>query len=104
MQEAARHGFPRLTVLCGPSGSGKSTLAAEFPDAEVISLDDLRAQLGGGRHGAKHGAWVGGQVMQAAREALRAGLRRGPMWSGTPPACGAVAARRCWAWAAITAP
>ncbi|MBZ9713349.1 AAA family ATPase [Deinococcus multiflagellatus] len=85
VQEAARHGFPRLTVLCGPSGSGKSTLAAEFPDAEVISLDDLRAQLGGGRHGAKHGAWVGGQVMQAAREALRAGLRRGAhvVWDAT---------------------
>lgn len=72
VQEAARHGFPRLTVLCGPSGSGKSTLAAQSPQAHVVSLDALRAKLGRDHTDQR----VNGQVMQAAREAVRAGLRR----------------------------
>ncbi|PTA68838.1 AAA family ATPase [Deinococcus arcticus] len=89
VQDAARQGFPQLTVLCGPSGSGKSTLAAEYAasggDTEVVSLDALRARIGGGRHSAKHDTWVSGQVMQAARAALRAGLRRGAhvIWDAT---------------------
>lgn len=72
VQEAARHGFPQLTVLCGPSGSGKSTLARSLPDAHVVSLDTLRAKLGKDHTDQR----VNGQVMQAAREAVRAGLRR----------------------------
>ena len=72
VQEAARHGFPRLTVLCGPSGSGKSTLAHEFEGADIINLDTLRAEYG------KHAGdqTVNGQVLQAARERLREALRR----------------------------
>ena len=73
VQQAARHGFPRVTVLCGPSGSGKSTLASSFPDTHVISLDALRAKLGKDHTDQR----VNGQVMQAAREAVRTGLRRG---------------------------
>lgn len=72
VQEAARSGFPRLTVLFGPSGSGKSTLAHSFQNAEIISLDALRAQLGKSSSDQS----VNGQVLQAAREALREGLRR----------------------------
>lgn len=72
VQDAARNGFPRLTVLCGPSGSGKSTLAHSFEDAEIINLDALRARLG--KHASDQS--VNGQVMQAAREQLREALRR----------------------------
>ncbi len=72
VQDAARNGFPRLTILCGPSGSGKSTLAESYGDAEIISLDALRAQLG--KHAGDQS--VNGQVMQAAREQLREALRR----------------------------
>ncbi|OLV15689.1 hypothetical protein BOO71_0014107 [Deinococcus marmoris] len=71
VQEAARHGFPQLTVLCGPSGSGKSTLAAQYPQAHIVSLDALRARLGKDHTDQR----VNGQVMQAAREAVRVGLR-----------------------------
>ncbi|GGO31567.1 AAA family ATPase [Deinococcus humi] len=73
VQDAARHGFPTVTVLCGPSGSGKSTLAVQEPDAHLVSLDALRAKLGKDHTDQR----VNGQVMQAAREAVRAGLRRG---------------------------
>lgn len=72
VQDAARTGFPRLTVLCGPSGSGKSTLAESFKGAEIISLDALRAKLGK----SSSDQTVNGQVMQAAREGLREALRR----------------------------
>lgn len=72
VQEAAKQGFPRLTVMCGPSGSGKSTLAAAFAGAEIISLDALRAKLGKNSSDQS----VNGQVLQAARESLRAGLRQ----------------------------
>ncbi|WP_420596265.1 AAA family ATPase [Deinococcus sp.] len=71
-QDAARYGFPTLTLLCGPSGSGKSTLAAHYSDAHLVSLDALRAQLGKDHTDQS----VNGQVMQAAREAVRVGLRR----------------------------
>lgn len=72
VQDAAQHGFPRLSVLCGPSGSGKSTLAYSFDGAEIISLEALRGQLG--RNTGDQS--VNGQVLQAAREQLREGLRR----------------------------
>lgn len=72
VQDAAKQGFARLTVMCGPSGSGKSTLAQSFAGAEIISLDALRAKLGKNSSDQS----VNGQVLQAARESLRAGLRR----------------------------
>lgn len=72
VQDAARGGFSRLTVLCGPSGSGKSTYAQRIPNAEIISLDALRSQLGKNSSDQS----VNGQVMQAAREGLREALRR----------------------------
>ncbi|MFC6592068.1 AAA family ATPase [Deinococcus lacus] len=72
VQDAARNGFPRLTVLCGPSGSGKSTLAQSIPDADIISLDALRAEYGKNASDQT----VNGQVLQAARERLREALRR----------------------------
>lgn len=71
VQDAARRGFPRLTVLCGPSGSGKSTLAHADGNAHGVSLDALRARLGRDHTDQT----VNGQVMQAAREAVRVGLR-----------------------------
>lgn len=81
VQEAARSGFPRLTVLCGPSGSGKSTYAHSVPDADLISLDALRAKLGKNASDQR----VNGQVLQAAREQLREALRRGrhAVWDAT---------------------
>ena len=81
VQEAARSGFPRLTVLCGPSGSGKSTYAHSVPDADLIRLDALRAKLGKNASDQR----VNGQVLQAAREQLREALRRGrhAVWDAT---------------------
>lgn len=81
VQDAARRGFARLTVLCGPSGSGKSTLGRADPGAQVVSLDALRARLGRDHTDQT----VNGQVMQAAREAVRAGLRGGAhvVWDAT---------------------
>ena len=81
VQDAARRGFARLTVLCGPSGSGKSTLGRADPGAQVVSLDALRARLGRDHTDQT----VNGRVMQAAREAVRAGLRGGAhvVWDAT---------------------
>jgi predicted kinase len=38
--------FPRLIVMVGPAGSGKSTFVSTLDVAEVVSLDDLRAEQG----------------------------------------------------------
>lgn len=38
--------FPRLIVMVGPAGSGKSTFVSTLDAAEVVSLDDLRAEQG----------------------------------------------------------
>jgi predicted kinase len=38
--------FPRLLVMVGPSGSGKSTFVGTQTVDEVVSLDDLRTELG----------------------------------------------------------
>lgn len=73
---------PELTVLCGPSGSGKSHwIATHRPEAQVISLDELRAEIAGRRSDQT----MNGHVLQAAKERLKAALRRGGsiVWDAT---------------------
>lgn len=67
-----RDGFPELVLTVGPSGSGKSTwIERHLADHRSISLDDIRAELGGRSDQSKNG-----HVKQIARERLREGLRR----------------------------
>ena len=76
-----RDGFPELVVTVGPSGAGKSTwIERHLPDHRCISLDDIRAELGGRADQSKNG-----QVKQIARERLREGLRRNQkiVWDAT---------------------
>lgn len=78
----ARGGFPKLVVTVAPSGSGKTSHVTEhFPEHEVISLDALRAELGGDASSQR----LNGQVMQLGRERLREALRRGRrvVWDAT---------------------
>ena len=75
---------PELVILIGPSGSGKSRLVARHlsgPRDCLVSMDDLREQLGASRGDQS----ANGAVRQAAREALRAGLRAGQrvVWDAT---------------------
>jgi predicted kinase len=72
------HYAPRETYRCtttlvaGLPGAGKDTwLARHRPDVPVVSLDDLRADLGVDASGDQ------GQVVQAARERCREHLRAG---------------------------
>lgn len=65
--------YGHLLMLCGPSGSGKSTWTqTHWPQAAVVSLDELRHSLGRSRADQSHN----GQVMQAAQERLRESLRK----------------------------
>lgn len=67
-----RDGFPQLVLTVGPSGSGKSTWAARhLADHVCISLDDIRAELGGRADQSRNG-----EVRRIARERLREALRR----------------------------
>jgi len=67
------NGFPKFILMCGPSGSGKSRWVDRFTDdkAVIVSLDDLREEIGGRRSSQKKN----GQVMQLARERLKEALR-----------------------------
>nr|WP_246351365.1 AAA family ATPase [Deinobacterium chartae] len=79
----ARSGpLAHLYLTCGPSGSGKSAWTRErFPEATVVSLDQLRAELGRGRSDHGHE----GQVLQEARRRLRTALARSEtvVWEAT---------------------
>lgn len=67
-----RDGFAELVITVGPSGSGKSTwIQRHLEDHVCISLDDIRAELGG-RSDQSHN----GQVRRLAKDRLREGLRR----------------------------
>lgn len=61
-----------VTVMSGLPGSGKDTwLSRNRPDHPVVSLDDLREELGAAPTGNQ------GEVVQLARERCREFLRRG---------------------------
>ncbi|PRQ03359.1 hypothetical protein ENSA5_16670 [Enhygromyxa salina] len=67
-----REPFPEVVVTVGPSGAGKSSwIRRHLGDHTCISLDDIRAELGG-RADQSNNA----KVRQIARERLREGLRR----------------------------
>ena len=72
----------QVTLLCGPSGSGKSTwLARHAHDAQIISMDALRAKLGARVEDQRHNS----HVFAAARELLLDALRaqRPVIWDAT---------------------
>ncbi len=74
--------YPELIVLVGPSGSGKSTFANKhLKNDYIISLDELREELGGGR--AKQD--MNRKVLQEARERLKDVMRkkRRAVWDAT---------------------
>jgi len=76
-----REGFAQLVVTVGPSGSGKSTwVQRHLSDHVRISLDDIRAELGG-RSDQSHN----GKVRAIARDRLRECLRRNQkvVWDAT---------------------
>lgn len=61
-------GFGELVLLCGPSGCGKSTWAKQhLPDYEVLSLDDIRAEITGDATNQS----ANSRVRQVARERLK---------------------------------
>ncbi len=76
-----RGGFPELVVTVGPSGAGKSTwLRRHLSDHVHISLDEIRAELGGRSDQSQNG-----KVRSIARERLRAALRSNQkvVWDAT---------------------
>ncbi|GAA3928943.1 AAA family ATPase [Litoribacillus peritrichatus] len=77
-----RQGFSEVYVLYGPSGSGKSTWIERFgPECEVISLDELRAEINGDR---SNQANIG-KILNTARERLKTYLRakKRVIWDAT---------------------
>ncbi len=74
--------YSNLYVMCGISGSGKSTWVAQnLPGFEVISLDEIRAELNGKRDCQKNK----GQVLQLAKLRLKTALasKRNVVWDAT---------------------
>lgn len=77
-----RQGFGELIILCGVSGSGKSSWARRvYPDAQMISLDELRHSLAGKTADQS----MNGEVLQRARRLLKEGLaaHRQVVWDAT---------------------
>ena len=77
-----REDHPHVVVMCAPSGSGKSTwINQNYPDYELVSLDELREEFNGDRSIQKNK----GQIIQAAKELLRVSLRKkqGVVWDAT---------------------
>jgi predicted kinase len=79
-----RDPVPVLTVLWGPSGSGKSHwVEANRGNATVISLDDIREEIGN----ARSDQTKNGQVLQAAKTRLKAALNpkqpQNAIWDAT---------------------
>ncbi|MEP3891397.1 MAG: AAA family ATPase [Hellea sp.] len=69
-----------VTVMAGLPGAGKDTwIAANRPDLPVVSLDNIRDEIGAPRTGNQ------GRVIQAAREKARVYLRAGQdfVWNAT---------------------
>ena len=74
--------YSNLYVMCGISGSGKSTwIAQNLPEFEVISLDEIRAELNGKRDCQKNR----GQMLQLAKQRLKTALanKRNVVWDAT---------------------
>jgi predicted kinase len=66
-----RERFPEVVLVVGPSGSGKSSwIARHLGDHTLISLDEIRGELGGRADQSNNG-----QVRQLAKARLRVGLR-----------------------------
>lgn len=77
-----REGMSRVVLLCGPSGSGKSTWAREaFSDYEVISLDQIRAELGRTQSDQSNNTKVSYLATDRLRECLR--RKRNVIWDAT---------------------
>lgn len=77
-----REAYSHLVVLCGPSGCGKSTWVAEHaPGYDIVSLDELRAELSGDPADQS----MNGQVRQLSKERLKQSLRahRDVVWDAT---------------------
>ncbi|WNO10850.1 AAA family ATPase [Teredinibacter sp. KSP-S5-2] len=77
-----RDDYSHLVVVCAPSGAGKSTwIKNSLPDYKVVSLDDLREELGGNRANQK----IQGQVLQEAKKRLKQHLSQGHkvVWDAT---------------------
>ena len=67
-----RDSFPDLFITFGISGSGKSTWIAEnLPEYQIISLDNLRQELGKSRRDQSQNS----KVVHRAKEQLKALLR-----------------------------
>ena len=74
--------FARLVIFVGPSGSGKSTFVQRhLTNYDVVSLDDLREELGKGRDDQS----VNDKVLNEARERLKVSLRKkaSVVWDAT---------------------
>lgn len=74
--------YSHLYLMCGISGSGKSTwIAQNLPEFEIISLDEIRAELNGKRDCQKNR----GQVLQLAKQRLKSALanKRNVVWDAT---------------------
>jgi len=68
-----RNDHPHLIVLCGPSGLGKSSwITKNYPGYDVVSLDELRAELNGSRESQKNK----GKVLQESKERVKQSLRK----------------------------
>ena len=74
--------YSHCYIMCGISGSGKSTwIANNLVDFEVISLDDIRAEINGKRSCQKSR----GQVLQLAKQRFKKALaeKRNLVWDAT---------------------
>lgn len=72
----------QVLMLCGPSGSGKSSwLAKHHPKTEIISLDNLRAEINGNRSSQANK----GLIIQTAKQQLRLALqqKKTVIWDAT---------------------
>lgn len=77
-----REEHSHLVIMCGPSGSGKSSwIAQNYPEYDLVSLDELRQQFNGDRKSQDNR----GQILQQAKELLKVALRakRGVVWDAT---------------------
>jgi predicted kinase len=79
---SARSGLSKVWIQCGLSGAGKTTWAtSELPQAQMVCMDDLRAEITGNAHDQRANA----KVFSVARERFKQALREGRevVWSST---------------------